>query len=69
MLKPFPLHEAKPKRTPVDYIEIKDVVLYCPKCGEQLGGFVVDPRGHDTKCEHCDELLHVNMSAEIGFDL
>lgn len=43
----------------------RDVVLYCPHCGEVQDGFVSNPAGHQFTCDDCDMPYAVHPEADI----
>nr|WP_181974665.1 hypothetical protein [Vibrio cholerae] len=43
----------------------REVVLYCPHCGEEEDGFVVNPAGLEFTCDHCNKPFKVHPEADI----
>lgn len=46
-------------------VDFSDIYIDCPHCGEELGGWYVDPRGLIEKCDSCNNTFEIPKDVEI----
>ena len=46
----------------------RDVRALCPKCNQWLDGWMGNPCGSETICEHCGAEIVVNQDADVEFE-
>ncbi|MDA0155436.1 hypothetical protein OH460_24255 [Vibrio sp. Makdt] len=49
----------------VTELHTMNVALYCPHCGEEQGGFCVNPAGGEFECDDCHKPYKVHSEADI----
>lgn len=51
----------------VDTIVVMAVYVECPSCGEKVEGWLSDPRGSETACDHCGTTFAVEHQPTFKF--
>jgi hypothetical protein len=42
-----------------------DVLVVCPYCNEEQGGWNSDPRGHSIECEFCEKEFMIEDDSQL----
>lgn len=53
----------------VDKIYVREILVVCPYCHEDLDGWYGDPTGETIECDLCGNTFKISDDSEIVLDL